>query len=120
MGKDLKDEELDRLLEEEMMREAEMIEKSLLGDDAGERHMSEEELDKSYERFVKRLKAEGLYQEEDAESQTAEIVRFPGGYKNAMEDASEEMEETSAVNESRENVDNGHKISVEEISQIFS
>ena len=120
MGKDLKDEELDRLLEEEMMREAEMIEKSLLGDDAGERHMSEEELDKSYERFVKRLKAEGLYQEEDAESQTAEIVRFPGGYKNAMEDASEEMEETSAVNESGENADNGHKISVEEISQIFS
>ena len=120
MGKDLKDEELDRLLEEEMMREAEMIEKSLLGDDAGERHMSEEELDKSYERFVKRLKAEGLYQEEDAESQTAEIVRFPGGYKNAMEDASEEMEETSAVNESGENADNGHKISMEEISQIFS
>ena len=38
MGKDLKDEELDKLLEEEIMREAEMIEKSLLGDDAGERH----------------------------------------------------------------------------------
>ena len=66
------------------------------------------------------MKAEGLYQEEDAESQTAEIVRFPGGYKNAMEDASEEMEETSAVNESGENADNGHKISVEEISQLFS
>ena len=45
MGKGMNDTELDKLLEEEMIREAEMIEHSLLCDDQTEDvHVSEEEI----------------------------------------------------------------------------
>ncbi len=36
MSKEIKDEEVDKLLEDELFREAKMIEKSLLGDHADE------------------------------------------------------------------------------------
>lgn len=100
MDKESKDVELDKLLEEEMIREAELIEKSLLGDRTEDTPISEEEIDKSYERFLKRLKAEGLYQEETQENgfkkekeqeiipetQSAEIVQFPGNRGKFVQD----------------------------------
>ena len=47
MGKGMNDTELDKLLEEEMIREAEMIEHSLLCDDQTEDvHVSEEEIER--------------------------------------------------------------------------
>ena len=100
MDKESKDVELDKLLEEEMIREAEMIEKSLLGDRREDTPISEEEIDKSYARFLKRVKAEGLYREETQENsfkkekeqeivpetQSAEIVQFPGNRGKFVQD----------------------------------
>lgn len=78
MSKEIKDEEVDKLLEDELFREAKMIEKSLLGDRKDEPVTSEEEVDKAYERFMQRVKEEGLLQEDRPDAQTAEIVKFPG------------------------------------------
>ena len=47
MSKEIKDEEVDKLLEDELFREAKMIEKSLLGDHADEPSVSDEEIDKA-------------------------------------------------------------------------
>lgn len=63
MSKEIKDEEVDKLLEDELFREAKMIEKSLLGDHADEPSVSDEEIDKAYERFMQRVKKEGLQKE---------------------------------------------------------
>lgn len=78
MSREIKDEEVEKLLEDELFREAKMIEKSLLGDHADEPSVSEKEIAKAYERFMQRVKKEGLYQEGCQETQTAEIVKFPG------------------------------------------
>ena len=84
MGKGMNDTELDKLLEEEMIREAEMIEHSLLCDDQTEDvHVSEEEIERSYARLMKRLKVEGLCQEKKQEQQGAQIVEFPGKHSSA-------------------------------------
>ena len=56
MSKEIKDEEVDKLLEDDLFREAKMIEKSLLGDHADEPSVSDEEIDKAYERFMQRVK----------------------------------------------------------------
>ena len=74
MSKEIKDEEVDKLLEDELFREAKMIEKSLLGDHADEPSVSDEEIDKAYERFMQRVKKEGLQKENSQDTQTAEIV----------------------------------------------
>ena len=78
MSKEIKDEEVDKLLEDELFREAKMIEKSLLGDHADEPSVSDEEIDKAYERFMQ-------------DTQTAEIVKFPGS--RGMDKWERELEE---------------------------
>ncbi|MDD5803728.1 hypothetical protein ACTQWG_16130 [Blautia sp. HCP3S3_H10_1] len=111
MNKEIKDEKADKLLEAEMIREAKMIEESLLGDRKDDTPISSEEIDKSYQRFLKRLKAEGMLDEEkensDAEIRSAEIVRFPGAWEEtekfqretleADQDTLPEMEERKEV-----------------------
>ena len=83
MGREMNDTELDKLLEEEMIREEEMIEKSLLCDDQTEDvHVSEAEIERSYARLMKRLKADGLCQEKKQEQQGAQIVEFPGKHSS--------------------------------------
>ena len=91
MSKEIKDEEVDKLLEDELFREAKMIEKSLLGDHADEPSVSDEEIDKAYERFMQRVKKEGLQKENSQDTQTAEIVKFPGS--RGMDKWERELEE---------------------------
>lgn len=95
MNKEISDEKADKLLEEEMIEEAKMIEDSLLGDRKDDTPISAEEIDKSYQRFLKRLKAEGMLEENgdgaEAALKTAEIVRFPGSWE---EEKAEEISES--------------------------
>lgn len=91
MSKEIKDEEVDKLLEDELFRETKMIEKSLLGDHADEPSVSDEEIDKAYERFMQRVKKEGLQKENSQDTQTAEIVKFPGS--RGMDKWERELEE---------------------------
>lgn len=66
MNRRAEDEELDKLLEEELIWEAEMIEQGLLSDnEIEERHMSKDEIDASFDRLVEKLKAEGAYHEDE-------------------------------------------------------
>lgn len=66
MDKRLDDEELDKLLEEEYIKEAEFIESSLLADDDFiDKDMTDEEVNASYQKLVHRLKAEGIYHEDE-------------------------------------------------------
>lgn len=96
MNKEIKDEKADKLLEAEMIREAKMIEESLLGDRKDDTPISSEEIDKSYQRFLKRLKAEGMLDEEkenrDIEIRSAEIVRFPGTWEETEKLQGETLE----------------------------
>lgn len=75
MNRRAEDEELDKLLDEELIWEAEMIEQGLLSDnEIEERHMTKAEIDASYDRLVERLKAEGIYREDEEPSgRTAEV-----------------------------------------------
>lgn len=52
-------EKTDSLLEAEMIKEAKMIEESLLGNAANDFEISDEELDEAYQQFLKKMKAEG-------------------------------------------------------------
>lgn len=66
MNRRAEDEELDKLLDEELIWEAEMIEHGLLSDsEIEERHMSKAEIDASFDKLVEKLKAEGVYREDE-------------------------------------------------------
>ena len=83
------DENVDKLLEAEMIKEARMIEENFTEkNNINDISISDEDVEKSYQQFLKRLEAEGML-DEDTDNKTAEIVKFPGG---RME---EEWEETA-------------------------
>lgn len=66
MNRRAEDEELDKLLDEELIWEAEMIEHGLLSEnEIEERHMSKAEIDASFDKLVEKLKAEGVYREDE-------------------------------------------------------
>lgn len=66
MEKKISDEELDRLLEEQFLNEADAIEDAIFSDDFEEyEEETEEEVDAAYEELVSRLKERGEYREED-------------------------------------------------------
>lgn len=66
MKKQLKDDKFKRLLEEQYIKEAEILEKKLLSDrDTEEPFMSEEKVKSSYDQLIQRMKADGVYREED-------------------------------------------------------
>lgn len=68
---DMTDEELQKFLEEQYIKEAEERQKELFTDqDFEDLRMTDKEIDASYTKFVKRLKAEGLYEEDTEESDT--------------------------------------------------
>ena len=89
MSKEMIGEKTDSLLEAEMIKEAKMIEESLLGDASNDFEISDEEVDKAYEQFLEKMEAEGKLDEEKQnetnfvkvgkdDTKTAEIVKFPG------------------------------------------
>lgn len=96
MSRKIKEEELDKLLEEELIREADMIEKSLLTDGDEEFSVSKEDISRSYSRLLKRAKAEGILTEETG-SQTAEIVKFPGNRGKSETSVDENAPETEKL-----------------------
>ncbi|MDO4276647.1 MAG: DUF4367 domain-containing protein [Eubacteriales bacterium] len=66
MEKKFEDDELDKFLDKELMKEAELIEQALFSDDGFEDYEeTDEELNASYQRLVERLKADGIYREDD-------------------------------------------------------
>ena len=66
-------EKTDSLLEAEMIKEAKMIEESLLGNAANDFEISDEELDEAYQQFLKKMKAEGKLDEDKIN----EVSRIP-------------------------------------------
>lgn len=65
MEKKFEDDELDKLLEEQFMKEADMIEEALFSDENFEDfEETDEEVRAAYDKLVKRLKADGIYREE--------------------------------------------------------
>ena len=68
---DMTDEEFQKFLEEQYTKEAEERQKELFADqDFEDLRMTDKEIDASYAKFVERLKAEGLYEEDTEESDT--------------------------------------------------
>lgn len=68
---DMTDEEFRKFLEEQYIKEAEERQKELFTDqDFEDLRMTDKEIDASYAKFVERLKAEGLYEEDTEESDT--------------------------------------------------
>ena len=68
---DMTDEEFQKFLEEQYIKEAEERQKELFTDqDFEDLRMTDKEIDASYAKFVERLKAEGLYEEDTEESDT--------------------------------------------------
>lgn len=69
INKKLSDEELDRLLEEQFLKESLFIEEGLSFDDFGRcNEESDEEIENAYEKLVTRLRNEGLFREESDDS----------------------------------------------------
>lgn len=68
---DMTDEEFQKFLEEQYIKEAEERQKELFADqDFEDLRMTDKEIDASYAKFVERLKAEELYEEDTEESDT--------------------------------------------------
>ena len=95
-------EKTDSLLETEMIKEAKMIEESLLGNAANDFEISDEELDEAYQQFLKKMKAEGKLDEDkineansakamNNDTKTAEIVKFPGFRNEASKEENLKM-----------------------------
>ena len=75
MNRKTEDDELDKLLDEELIREAEMIDRGLLSDgEDGVEPMSQEELDASFDRLMERLKAQGAYREDEEEDKAVPAI----------------------------------------------
>lgn len=74
MEKKFEDGELDNLIDEQFIKEAQMMEKALFSDDEDTEayEASEEEIKASYQELVVRLKKDGVYREDEEESGTAE------------------------------------------------
>lgn len=66
MEKKFEDDELDKLLKEQFIKEADMIEEALFSDENFEEfEETDEEVRAAYDKLVARLKADGIYREED-------------------------------------------------------
>ena len=102
-------EKTDSLLETEMIKEAKMIEESLLGNAANDFEISDEELDEAYQQFLKKMKAEGKLDEANSakamnnDTKTAEIVKFPGFRNEASKE--ENLKDAQSTESSAEEID---------------
>lgn len=100
MEKKISDEELDRLLEEQFLNEADAIEDALFSDDFEEyEEETEEEVDAAYEELVSRLRERGEYRDEDEK-----IISIPERRKRGKESSkkkSQKCEEKVCILDSR-------------------
>lgn len=107
-------EKTDSLLEAEMIKEAKMIEESLLGNAVNDFEISDEELDEAYQQFLKKMEAEGKLDEDkineansakamNNDTKTAEIVKFPGFRNEASKE--ENLKDAQSTESSAEEID---------------
>ena len=107
-------EKTDSLLEAEMIKEAKMIEESLLGNAVNDFEISDEELDEAYQQFLNKMKAEGKLDEDkineansakamNNDTKTAEIVKFPGFRNEASKE--ENLKDAQSTESSAEEID---------------
>lgn len=74
MEKKFEDEELDKLIDEQFIKEAQMMEEALFSDDDFEDYeASDEEVKASYQKLVGRLKADGIYREDINAASAADV-----------------------------------------------
>lgn len=99
------DENVDKLLEAEMIKEARMIEENFTEkNNINDISISDEDVEKSYQQFLKRLEAEGML-DEDTDNKTAEIVKFPGGrMEEEWEETAQELLKENPDDSSEKNV----------------
>ncbi len=99
------DENVDKLLEAEMIKEARMIEENFTEkNNINDISISDEDVEKSYQQFLKRLEAEGML-DEDTDNKTAEIVKFPGGrMEEEWEETAQELLKENPDDSSEENM----------------
>lgn len=77
MEKKFRDDELKKFLDEEFIKEADLMEEALFSDEElDDIELSDEEIDASYDKLVQRLKADGVYREEASEELTKETLRM--------------------------------------------
>ena len=108
---DMTDEEFQKFLEEQYIKEAEERQKELFADqDFEDLRMTDKEIDASYAKFVERLKAEGLYEEDTEESDTenpenlsAEEVKVRIFIKVRRKDLSDQWQTYQKTGEGRGN-----------------
>lgn len=84
MEKKYEEDELDKLIEEQFISEAKIMEEALFSDDDTEDYdASEEEIKASYQELISRLKADGVYREDKdaAENCSESTDNIPGGNK---------------------------------------
>ena len=101
------DENVDKLLEAEMIKEARMIEENFTEkNNINDISISDEDVEKSYQQFLKRLEAEGMLDvDEDTDNKTAEIVKFPGGrMEEEWEETAQELLKENPDDSSEKNV----------------
>ena len=77
MEKKFRDDDLKKFLDEEFIKEADLMEEALFSDEElDDIELSDEEIDASYDKLVQRLKADGVYREEASEELTKETLRM--------------------------------------------
>lgn len=102
MEKKFRDDELKKFLDEEFIKEADLMEEALFSDEElDDIELSDEEIDASYDKLVQRLKADGVYREEASEELTKETLRMDSVV--AAETSEEIAAEKTAPAESGEN-----------------
>lgn len=96
MEKKFRDDELKKFLDEEFIKEADLMEEALFSDEElDDIELSDEEIDASYDKLVQRLKADGVYREEASEKLTKETLKMDSAV------AADTSEEIAAENPSR-------------------
>ncbi|MCI5903219.1 MAG: DUF4367 domain-containing protein [Blautia sp.] len=89
MEKKNRDDELKKFLDEEFIKEADLMEEALFSDEElDDIELSDEEIDASYDKLVQRLKADGVYREEASEELTKETLKMDSA---VAADTSEEI-----------------------------
>ena len=97
------DDELEMLLDDQLMKEAELLEKVLFADDSFEDYQeTTEERKASFEKLVNRLKAEGIYR---GDTVSENVSKENASKDVASEDADKEDIEKVIGKENGDNVD---------------
>jgi hypothetical protein len=109
MEKKFEDDELKKFLEEEYIKEADLMEKALFSDkDFEDLELTQEQIDASFEKLMNRLKAEGLYREDEEEIPKAESENVPeeesepGQTENPEEETRPDPEKVVPISSVRE------------------